>query len=121
MRERVVILGASPKRERYSNMAQRLLMERGYTVIPVNPGHARIEGVEVARHLSEVREPVDTVTMYVNSEVSQKLQDDLLRLKPRRVVFNPGSESPLLAAALRENGVSVVDACTLVLIRTSQW
>ena len=121
MKERVVILGASPNRERYSNMAQRLLMERGYRVIPVNPGQSQIEGVEVIRHLSNVPTPVDTVTMYVNSEISLKLQEDVLRLNPRRVVFNPGSETPLLAAALREQGVSVVEACTLVMIRTDQW
>lgn len=121
MKERVVILGASPKRERYSNMAQLLLMERGHAVVPINPGQVEIEGVPVTQHLSEVQGPVDTVTMYVNKEVSQKLLDELVRLKPRRVVFNPGSESPLLEKTLREAGITVIEACTLVLIRTDQW
>jgi predicted CoA-binding protein len=119
--EKVVVLGASPKRERYSNMAQRLLMEIGCTVIPVNPGQSEIEGVPVTRHLSEVTGPVDTVTMYVSPDVSEKLTNELIRIKPSRVIFNPGTESPALQAALVENGISVQEACTLVLIRTGQW
>lgn len=121
MTERVVIIGASPKRERYSNMAQRLLMEKGHTVIPINPGQVEIEGVQVIRHLSEVQGPVDSVTMYVNAEVSRNLVADLIRIKPRRVIFNPGSESPLVAKALQEHRISVLEACTLVLIQTGQW
>jgi predicted CoA-binding protein len=119
--EKVVVLGASPKRERYSNMAQRLLMEIGCTVIPVNPGQSEIEGIPVTRHLSDIFGSVDTVTMYVSPDVSEKLTNELIRLKPRRVIFNPGTESPALQAVLVENGISVQDACTLVLIRTGQW
>jgi predicted CoA-binding protein len=121
MVEKVVIIGASAKRERYSNMAQRLLMEIGCAVIPVNPGHSDIEGVPTIRHLSAVQEPVDTVTMYVNPEISEKLKDELIRLKPRRVIFNPGTESQSLAKTLRERDIMVIEGCTLVLIRTGQW
>lgn len=121
MNEKVVILGASPKRERYSNVAQRLLMEIGRIVIPVNPAQATIEGVDVTPRLSAVQAPVDTVTMYVKAEISEQLTDDLIRLKPRRVIFNPGTESPSLATALRARGIDVIEACTLVLIRTGQW
>lgn len=119
--ERVVVLGASPKRERYSNMAQRLLMEIGCTVVPVNPGQSEIEGIPVTRHLSDITGSVDTVTMYVSPDVSEKLTNELLQLKPSRVIFNPGTESPTLQAALVDNGIAVQEACTLVLIRTGQW
>jgi predicted CoA-binding protein len=119
--EKVVVLGASSKRERYSNMAQRLLMEIGCTVIPVNPGQAEIEGVPVTRQLSEIVGPVDTVTMYVSPDVSEKLTAELIRIKPRRVIFNPGTESPALQVALASQGIAVQEACTLVLIRTGQW
>jgi predicted CoA-binding protein len=119
--ETVVVLGASPKRERYSNMAQRLLMEIGCTVIPVNPGQSEIEGIAVTRHLSEITGVVNTVTMYVSPDVSEKLTNDLIRIKPDRVIFNPGTESPALQSALTKNGIAVQEACTLVLIRTGQW
>lgn len=121
MSERVAIIGASPQKERYSNIAQRLLMEIGCSVVPVSLGHDQIEGVTVTRTLSEIQGPVDTVTMYVNPTISAKLQDELIRCKPKRVIFNPGTESPALATALRENGIEVIEACTLVLIRTGQW
>jgi predicted CoA-binding protein len=119
--EKVVVLGASPKRERYSNMAQRLLMEIGCTVIPVNPGQSEIEGVPVTRNLSDIPGSVDTVTMYVSPDVSEKLTSELIRLKPQRVIFNPGTESPTLQATLEKSGIAVQEACTLVLIRTGQW
>jgi predicted CoA-binding protein len=121
MPERVVIVGASPHKERYSNTAQRLLMEIGCCVIPLSLGHALIEEVAVTRTLSEIQGVVDTVTMYVNPTLSAKLQDELIKCKPRRVILNPGTESPALATALRENGIEVIEACTLELIRTGQW
>jgi predicted CoA-binding protein len=121
MPETVVILGASPDKERYSNIAQRLLMEIGCSVIPVSVAHSEIEGVAVTRTLSDIQGPVDTVTMYVNPGISAQLQDELIRCKPQRVIFNPGTESPALATALREHGIDVIEACTLVLIRTGQW
>ena len=102
-------------------MAQRLLIEIGCAVIPVNPGQSEIEGVTVTRHLSAVHGPIDTVTMYVSPEISEKLKDELVRLKPRRVIFNPGTESESLATTLRERGIVVIEACTLVMIRTGQW
>lgn len=117
----VVILGASIKPERYANKAQRLLMQKGYTVIPVHPQQKEIEGVSVVKKLSDVAEQVDTVTLYLNPKVSQEIAGDLIALKPRRVVFNPGSESPELESLLRQQGVLVEQACTLVLLGTGQF
>jgi predicted CoA-binding protein len=101
----VVILGASIKPERYANKAQRLLMQKGYTVIPVHPQQKEIEGVSVVKKLSDITEQVDTVTLYINPKVSQETVSDLIALKPRRVIFNPGSESPELESLLKQQGV----------------
>lgn len=119
--EGVVVLGASPKRERYSNQAVRLLLEHGYSVIPVHPAVAEIEGLAVAASLAEVDAPVDTVTMYVSAARSTPMTDELLKLKPRRVIFNPGSENPALAKDLAAAGIETEEACTLVLLNTGQF
>ena len=90
----VVVLGASPKPDRYSNRAVRLLTEHGYRVIPVHPAAETIAGIDVRRRLAEIAEPVDTLTVYVSPAVSSPLQDEILRLRPERVIFNPGAENP---------------------------
>ena len=121
MGQKVAILGASKNPDRYSHRAFTMLREYGHTPLPVNPGFNELEGVPVFGKLLEVPQPVDTLTMYVGPEISTKLKDDILALKPQRVIFNPGSENRNLEADLREAGIQVIDACTLVMLRTNQF
>lgn len=120
MTETVAVLGASPKPERYSNQAIRLLRTHGHRVIPVNPAQSEIEGLPVVAKVEDLKD-VDTVTMYVSPAHSDGLLPGLLALKPRRVIFNPGAENPGLEKALGEAGIEVEEACTLVLLRTGQF
>ncbi len=120
-RQTVVVLGASNKPDRYANKAQKLLRQHGHTVIPVHPLLDSIDGVAVTHSLRDIGQRVDTVTMYVGPERSAALIDDLLALKPGRVIFNPGSESELLQQRLRATGIPYEEACTLVLLNTDQF
>jgi len=117
----VVVLGASSKPERYSNQAVRLLIEHGHTVIPVHPSISKIEGLSVIASLAELSLPVDTLTIYLSPARALPLQDDLLALKPKRVIFNPGTENPELKQALELQGIYTEEACTLVLLNTGQF
>lgn len=117
----VVVLGASPKPIRYSYQAVKLLEQAGYRVIPVHPKAQHIDRVPVVADLSLIREPVDTLTLYLGADRSRGLIDDILRLAPRRVIFNPGSESVSMERALREQRIPFEHACTLVLLRTHQF
>lgn len=121
VKETVVVLGASPKPERYSNMAVRLLQEYGHTVIPVNPGQKVIEGIAVVPQLKEVHGAVDTVTLYINPAEGERLKADIAALKPRRVIMNPGTESKELSGYLESAGIEVIEACTLVMLRTGAF
>lgn len=119
--ETVVVLGASPKRERYSHQAMVLLQKYGHRVIPVNPGHDQIDGIAVARSLDAISETVDTVSIYVAPAHLDSQLESLLALNPKRVIFNPGAEHQKASAALQAQGITVEDACTLVLLRTGQY
>ena len=121
MTETVAVLGASPKPERYSHQAVQLLRHYGHAVIPVNPAQREIAGLPVAASLDAISEPVDTVTLYVSPAHQGSLEQQLKALKPRRVIFNPGTENPSLAARLRDAGMDTEEACTLVLLRTRQF
>lgn len=114
----VVVLGASAKPARYANQAQRLLMEKGYRVIPVHPKQEVIEGLEVVHALSGIGEPVHTLILYVGPQRSGPMIADIVAQRPGRVILNPGTESEVLERALDEHGIDWMHACTLVMLRT---
>ena len=120
-KERVVVVGASQKPERYSNKAIRMLQEHGHEVIPVHPKLDEIEGLKVMHTLDEISGSVDTVTLYVGPDISTTLAGALIKLHPRRVIFNPGTENPALAQQLAAAGIGYQQNCTLVLLRSGQF
>lgn len=117
----VAVLGASAKPERYSYQAVTRLQAAGHSVYPVNPALTEINGIKVYAQLADIVVALDTVTLYLSPERSSALTAEIVAAQPRRVIANPGAESPLLAAALRQQGIEVVEACTLVLLQTGQF
>lgn len=117
----VVIVGASSNQDRYANMAQELLMEKGYPVLPVSTRDAAILGVPTWPHISDITCPVDTVTLYVGPQRQHGLIEQIVGIKPGRVIFNPGTENPEAYAQLEQAGIDYEEACTLVLLRTRQF
>lgn len=117
----VAILGASPKAHRYSHRAQLKLQQHGYSVIPVARKAGDINGVPCVHSLADIHQPVDTVTLYVNPSILSEHLDELISLKPRRVIFNPGTECQEYARKLADNGIEVVEACTLIMLDNGQF
>ncbi len=113
----VAVLGASAKPLRYSNQAIRLLQEKGYPITPVHPRLRSIEGIPVAATLHEIQQPVDTLTLYVGPQRLEPLIEEVIALRPGRVIFNPGTESQELMHRLEQVGIHWLEACTLVLLR----
>jgi len=118
---RVAVVGASDNPARYSHRAIAALQEAGHVVLPVNPRPVQLAGLTVHESLRSVPRPIDTVTLYVNPRVVESILDDLIELRPRRVIFNPGTESATAARRLQSAGIATEDACTLVLLRTGQF
>jgi predicted CoA-binding protein len=114
----VVVLGASPKAARYSNMAVRQLQAKGYRVIPVHPTAESISGLPVVHSLRDIGEKVHTLSLYLGPLRSRGQLDDIIALAPARVIFNPGAEAPQLEARLRSAGIECLHACTLVMLRS---
>ncbi len=120
-RKRVVVMGASPKPERYSNRAVQQLLEHGHEVIPVHPAAEQIHGVPVLPDLAAVTGRIDSITMYVSPAISAKLEGDILDLCPDLVIFNPGTENAQLEQTLATAEIATLHACTLVLLGTNQF
>src|SRR5512143_2388150 len=96
----VAVLGASPKEDRFSYKAVVMLGEHGHHPIPVHPAGHSVNDIAGVRSLDDIHDPIDTLTIYVNADISSKEYDKILKLKPRRVIFNPGAENEELAHKL---------------------
>ena len=117
----VVVLGASNNPERYSYKALKMLTEYGYKTIPVHPQLKDIDGVEVKNSLDDISEDIDTLSLYVGPEKVVALIPDIVRLNPKRVILNPGTESKELKDALEKAAIPYIEACTLILLKTGQF
>jgi uncharacterized protein len=112
----VVVLGASPKAERFAHKAVLALTRHGHRVIPVHPREGEIGGWPVCTSLTAIREPVHTLTLYLGPQRSATETAAILALAPERVILNPGTESPVLEAALDAAGIAWVHDCTLLML-----
>lgn len=117
---KVVVLGASTKSDRYSNIATNMLLDYDHEVVAVGNREGRIRSVEIMTGEPAV-EDVHTVTLYVGPARQEPLYDYILALKPNRVIFNPGTENNELMERCAQANIEVVVACTLVMLRTSQF
>ena len=118
---KVAVLGASDNPERTAYQAMQRLLDNHHEIIPVSPKGGELFGVKVHPSLAAINESVDTVTMYVGPDRQGAMLDDIVALKPRRVIFNPGTENPTIYPQLQQAGIAVQEACTLVLLSTQQF
>ncbi len=117
----VVVLGASDKPERYSNRAIKMLKAYGFQVIPVHPRLEIIEGCSVFKTLEQIRQTIHTLTLYMGPVRLDPLIESVVKLRPGRVILNPGTESERLMKRLEEENIMYIKACTLVLLQTGQF
>ena len=108
----IAMVGLSPKDNRPSYFAFKYLLERGYRMIPVNPGQAggEILGQKVYAKLADIPEPVDMVDVFRASQYALGIVKEALALKPRpQVIWMQLSVRSDEAAKLAEdNGLKVV-------------
>ena len=110
-----LILGATPNSSRYAYLAAERLTAHGHEIIPVGIKEGRVQGKEILHGKPDVPE-VDTVTLYVGPQHQPDYYDWIIRVAPKRIIFNPGTENPELMKLARENGIEVVRGCTLVML-----
>lgn len=118
---KTVVIGASPNPGRYSNMAVDLLREFDHETIGLGLRAGTIRDVDIITEWPQTIPDVDTVTLYLNPTNQKPHYDLILGYKPRRIIFNPGTENPEIMALARERGIIVEAACTLVLLRLGNY
>jgi predicted CoA-binding protein len=113
MPRRVAVVGASNDRRKYGNKAVRAFQSQGYTVYPINPHEAAVEGLPAYARVTDVPDAVDMATMYVPPEIGLTVVDDLARKGVKEVWFNPGSGSAALLARAKALGLESIEACSI--------
>ena len=112
----IAMVGVSPKDNRPSYFAFKYLLERGYHMIPVNPGQAEKEllGQKIYARLSDIPEPVDMVDIFRASQFAGGVVEEALALnpKPQVIWMQLGIRNDEAAARAEAAGVKVVmDRC----------
>ena len=113
--KRTLIIGASNNPTRYAFKAANDLMKNGHDIIPFGVKRGEVIGVKMENTWNPNWD-IDTVTMYVNSTIQEQYIEDIVALKPNRVIFNPGTENPFFYSILEKNKIQYEEACTLVLL-----
>ncbi|MEZ4651264.1 MAG: CoA-binding protein [Candidatus Eisenbacteria bacterium] len=116
---RVIVLGASPKRARFSNKAVRCYRELGYEVVPVHPLAKEVEGLAVYPTIADVPGEAELLLSYVRPELAISAMEEAAKKGVRRVFLNPGADGPTIAAKIRELGMEPVEDCAIVAVGRS--
>lgn len=108
----IAMVGASEKQNRPSYFAFKYLLERGYNMIPINPGRAGQEllGRRIYARLADVPEPIDMVDIFRASQYVLPIVQEALTLNPRPQVIwmQLGVRNDEAAALAEANGLKVV-------------
>lgn len=117
---KTLVLGATDNPSRYAYRAVHSLKQHGHEVVPVGIRQGAVAGLPIRTDRPEVS-GVDTVTLYVGPQNQAGWYDYILALKPRRILFNPGTENPELEELAQRQGILTEEACTLVLLAIGQY
>lgn len=118
--KKVMVIGASPNKQRFSHTCVKTLMQHGYEVIPVGVKKGEINGKEIIQGKPSV-ENLHTVTLYIGPRNQEEYYDYILEQKPQRIIFNPGAENPRLKELAGKNNIEVVEDCTLVMLNSGNF
>lgn len=116
---RVIILGASPNRARFSNKAVRAYREAGYEVLPVHPATPDIEGIKSWPSVAEVPGRAGLLLLYVRPAIALESIGEAVEKGVRRVFVNPGTGSPELVDRILELGMEPIESCAIIALGKS--
>ena len=110
----VAVIGASSDPRKFGNRAVRAFRRQGYTVIPINPNEALVEGLKAYASVLDVPDAIDMATFYIPPEVGEKVMPEIALKQIPEVWLNPGSESAEIIRLARALKVEPIVACSIL-------
>ncbi|MDA7570799.1 CoA-binding protein [Flavobacteriaceae bacterium] len=117
---KTLVIGASINPERYAYKAIQLLVKNEIEVVPMGVKPGFVANLLIVSPLI-VQVNIHTITLYLGASKQEPYYDFILKINPKRVLFNPGTENSKLAKLLNGKGILWENACTLVLLSTNQY
>ncbi len=118
--KKTLILGATPNPQRYAYLAAARLTENDHEIVPVGIKKGEVFG-QAIHNDRPLLDDIDTLTLYIGPQHQAEWYDYILKLAPKRLIFNPGTENPELRKLAQEAGIETLEACTLVMLSTRQY
>ncbi|RKR85316.1 hypothetical protein BDD43_5585 [Mucilaginibacter gracilis] len=118
--KKTLVLGATPDASRYAYLAANRLVKNGHDIINVGLKNGEVAGVTIEKPQA-IHHDVDTLTLYIGTRNQPPLYNYILQTKPRRIIFNPGTENAELEQMAAQQGIETIEACTLVMLSTGQY
>ena len=120
MKKNVLVLGASLKPFRYSNMAVRALVSAKHDVVAIGKRTGEAAKIIIQTSIEDITD-VDTISVYMNAANQKEFYDLIFTLLPKRIIFNPGAENPELHNIAKSKGIEVVEGCTLMMLSNGDF
>jgi predicted CoA-binding protein len=117
---RVLVIGASNNPDRYAYKAIEMLLKYKHQPIPFSQKKSEVCGLKIENEWKNW-EGIHTVTLYINPKLQETYYDLIIGLKPKRVIFNPGTENKVFQEKLKLKNIEALEACTLVMLSTNQF
>jgi predicted CoA-binding protein len=117
--KRVAVIGASSNRAKFGNKALRAFANGGYTVFPINPTEAVVEGHPAFKSVLDVPGAIDMATLYVPGDIGLLVLDDVVRKGIPEVWLNPGADGREVVAKAEALGLKTVRQCSILAIGDS--
>ena len=112
----VAVIGASSNRRKFGNKAVRAFRQQGYTVVPINPNEAEVEGLKTYASVLDVPGTIDMASLYVPPHIGEQVIGEIAQKGIAEVWLNPGAESDQLIARARALQIQPIVACSIVAI-----
>ena len=114
------VLGATPNPSRYSYRAVEMLNRFNYEVVPIGIKTGEICGIKIINDHPEYTD-IHTISLYLSPGNQVDYYDYIVKIKPQRIIFNPGTENDELYELANQNGIEIIEGCTLVMLSTGSY
>ena len=112
--KRIAVVGLSPKANRPSNYVSKYMLENGYDIIPVNPGHNTIFGIPCYSSLKKIPFSIDIVNVFRNSKFAFETVTEAIGIGAKVIWLQDGVESKQAQEIAKDNNICfVMDDCIL--------
>ena len=118
--KKTLVFGASLKPNRYSNIAIKRLRDHNIETVAFGLRAGEVSGVQIKTNLEDFQN-IHTISLYLNPKRQEAYYNDIVKLRPKRVLFNPGTENTAFQNFLEKHKIEVEVACTLVLLSINQY